>query len=196
MRVIIAIATLAWFAGIAWGLQKIQAYSSTPGASAVAPASWPGSSLVVPREGRLTLVMFIHPQCSCTRASLAELQTILDRSRGSLDAWVVVWKPKGMGDDWMRSATWEKARHMAGVTVVTDTEGAEAGRFRASTSGHAVLYNSNGQLLFTGGITGARGHTGDNLGRERVLNLVRTGTADSGGHAVFGCALHEAHSAP
>jgi hypothetical protein len=190
---VIGLGVLAWVGGVAWGLQKIQAYSSTPGQAAVAPAVWPGSPLVAPVAGRDTLVMFIHPQCSCTRASLSELQTILDTAHGSVAAWVVVLKPHGMGDGWTHSETWSTASHMAGVNVVTDDEGSEAELFGASTSGYTVVYDASGKLLFTGGITRARGHVGDNLGRERVLSLVQTGTADASTHEVFGCGLHDPH---
>ena len=192
-RLVIGLGILAWVAGVAWGLQKIQTYASTPGRTAVAPAVWPGSTLVAPVAGRDTLVMFIHPQCSCTRASLAELQTILDSSHGAVAAWVVVLKPHGMSDDWTHSETWDTASHMANVTVVMDDEGSEAQLFGAETSGHTVVYSAAGQLLFTGGITRARGHVGDNIGRDRVLSLVQTGNADGDTHEVFGCGLHDPH---
>jgi hypothetical protein len=198
MRVAIALGVLAWAAGIAWGVQRIQNYSSTPGLAAEAPASWPGSALVLPQAGHATLVMFIHPQCSCTRASLEELRTILysgraGSKRGAVSAWVVVLRPAGMSEEWAHSGTWETAREMPGVTVVTDSTGTEADRFGAFTSGHTVLYDAAGRLLFTGGITGARGHVGDNAGRERVVNLIETGNADAGTHEVYGCGLHDPH---
>jgi hypothetical protein len=192
-RAVIALSVLAWVAGVAWGLQKIQAYSSTPGEAAAAPFIWPGSALVAPVAGRDTLVMFIHPQCSCTRASLAELQTILDDTHGAVSAWVVVLKPHGMGDDWTHSATWDTASHMAGVTVVMDDEGSEAALFGADTSGHTVVYDAKGKLLFSGGITRARGHVGSNAGRDSVVSLVQNGTAESNTHEVFGCGLHDPH---
>jgi hypothetical protein len=193
MRATIALGVLAWVAGIAWGLHKIQDYSSTPGAAAEAPANWPGSALVSPQAGHATLVMFIHPQCSCTRASLEELRTILYSTRGAVSAWVVVLRPAGMSERWAQSGTWETAREMPGVTVVTDSSGTEADRFGAFTSGHTVLYDAAGRLLFTGGVTGARGHVGDNAGRERVVNLIETGNADAGTHEVYGCGLHDPH---
>jgi hypothetical protein len=192
-RVIIAVAVIAWVAGVVWGLFRIQAYASTPGVAAAAPASWPGSKLVSPARGRSTLVMFIHPQCACTRASLAELATVLEKSRGALDAWVVVLEPRGMGKGWAESPTWNEARHLPGVSVVMDAEGHEADRFGAATSGHVVLYNPEGQLVFSGGITSARGHVGENAGRTRVLQLVETGSADNNGHEVYGCGLHDPH---
>ena len=141
-RAVIAAGILAWVGGVAWGLQKIESYSSAPGMAAEAPAKWPGSTLVTPQAGRSTLVMFIHPQCSCTRASLAELKTILEHTRGAVSAWIVVLKPTGMNDDWAEAGAAETARNMSGVTVVNDDNGTEADFFVALTSGHTVLYSA------------------------------------------------------
>lgn len=191
VRAALAAGILAWVGGVAWGLQKIESYSSTPGQATEAPVQWPGSALVSPQAGRATLVMFIHPQCSCTRASLAELKTILDDTHGAVSAWVVVLNPTGMGDEWSHSSTWETARGMRGVTVVMDESGSEADRFGALTSGHTVLYSPGGKLEFSGGITVARGHVGANAGERSVINLVSTGKADVSRHEVFGCGLHD-----
>ena len=190
-RAVIAAGILAWAGGVAWGLQKIESYSSTPGTAAEAPAKWPGSALVTPQAGRSTLVMFIHPQCSCTRASLAELKTILERTHGAVSAWIVVLKPSGMNDEWAEAGSAGTARSMSGVTVVTDDNGTEADRFGALTSGHAVLYSAAGKLQFSGGITAARGHVGENSGERSVVSLVATGKADADRHEVYGCGLHD-----
>ncbi len=173
-RVAVAVGVLAWVAGVAWGLQKIQVYSTTPGEVAAAPVSWPGSPLVSHSSGKPTLVMFIHPQCSCTRASLAELQSILDGTRGALSAWVVVLKPPGMPVEWTHSATVAAARDMQGVTVVEDLHGTEANRFGASTSGDTVLYDGQGKLQFHGGITAARGHVSVTTPAASVLLVSST----------------------
>jgi hypothetical protein len=190
-RAVIAIGVLAWVGGVAWGLQKIESYSFTPGTASAAPAKWPGSRLVSPQAGRSTLVMFMHPQCSCTRASLEELKTIIESTRGAVSAWVVVLKPHGMDDEWAHSDTWETARNLSGVTVVVDNNGSEADRFGALTSGQTVLYSPAGKLEFSGGITLARGHVGENSGERRVVSLVTTGKADASGHDVYGCGLHD-----
>jgi hypothetical protein len=190
-RAAIAVGILAWVAGVAWGLQKIGSYASTPGMADEAPAMWPGSALVAPQAGRPTLVMFIHPQCSCTRASLEELKAIIERSHGAVSAWVVVLKPSGMNDEWAESGISETARNLRGVTVVVDNDGTEADRFGALTSGHTVLYSSTGKLEFSGGITAARGHVGSNSGERSVVNFVTTGKADSAHHNVYGCGLHD-----
>jgi hypothetical protein len=64
-----------------------------------------------------------------------------------------------------------------------------ARRFAAMTSGHALLYGPNGHLLFSGGITFARGHSGDNPGCDAVIALITTGENESRTAAVFGCSL-------
>ena len=133
----------------------------------------------------------MHPQCSCTRASLEELKAILDRTGDGVSAWVVVLKPHGMGDEWAQSDTWETARDMRGVTLVIDDSGTEADRFGALTSGHTVLYSPAGKLQFSGGITMARGHVGENSGERRVVSFVSNGKADASDHEVYGCGLHD-----
>jgi len=191
VRIAVAIAVVIWLAGVVVGTRFLWAYKSLPGANAIAPAKWPGSKLIEPATGRSTLVMFVHPLCSCTRASLAELESVLRQSDGRVSAWVIVLHPGGTSDAWQKSSTLDSARHLPGVHLVVDADGAEAERFGAATSGQVVLYDAQGQLQFRGGITGARGHVGDNTGEARVVSFVNTGTADSHEHSVYGCGLHD-----
>ena len=51
------------------------------------------------------------------------------------------------------------------VTVVRDDMAGEARRFGAVTSGQTLLFDTQGNLLFSGGITAARAQAGDNAGR-------------------------------
>jgi predicted heme/steroid binding protein len=116
------------------------------------------------------------------------------KSHGLVDARVVFFKPEEASQDWAVTDIWKAAATIPGVTVQTDSEGREALNFRASTSGHVVLYDVNGQLLFSGGITEARGHMGDNDGRSAVVNLLRHGKSTLSATPVFGCTIQE--SAP
>lgn len=193
VRIAVAVAALAWLCGIALGIQALWAYKSTPGEGAVAPARWPGSKQISPVAGQSTLVMFVHPLCSCTRASLAELDSILQQSGARVSAWVLFLNPRGTTADWTRSGSWNEARRIPGIHVIADRDGVEADRFGAATSGQVVLYDAQGTLQFSGGITGARGHVGGNTGERRVVELVTSGTADAHDHAVFGCSLHDPH---
>jgi len=68
-------------------------------------------------------------------------------------------------------------------------EGAEAARFHATTSGYVLLYDVNGKLRFHGGITGSRGHSGDNAGRSAIEAILMGGLAETKQTFVFGCPL-------
>ena len=60
-----------------------------------------------------------------------------------------------------------------------------------------VLYDIQGRLLFSGGITSARGHEGDSAGLQRISSLLRTGKADRSDAPVYGCSMrHEARTEP
>jgi hypothetical protein len=104
---------------------------------------------------------------------------------------VVFVRPDGVGDDWLDSDTWRRAREMPAVAVHVDPEWREARRFHALTSGATVVYDGAGRLVFAGGLTGARGHAGDNDGRRSVLDVLVNGAADPAASPVFGCPLED-----
>lgn len=178
-----------WVIGVAYGVNVVRQYESAPGAMGITPDRWPKESRIVRDPDRSTLLMLVHPRCSCTRASLDELRGIMNQSHGAVSAWVLFIKPSGMDEGWERSATWTQARAIPNVTVLLDDEGLEAKRFGALTSGHVVLYDRGGRLAFSGGITGARGHEGNNVGTHRVLGLLDHSVVGRTGHDVFGCPL-------
>src|SRR5262245_20428433 len=164
-------------------------YKATPGAAADAPPSWPGESAIARTPGRPTLVMLAHPQCPCTRASLDELAVVMSRAHGQVAAWVLFVKPEGTERDFADSSTRHRAEEIDGVTVLVDEGGREAERFGAKVSGQTMLYDADGVLRFSGGITGARGHAGDNVGRQRLLASPGGGLPDAPTASVFGCGL-------
>jgi hypothetical protein len=180
---------LFWAASVVGGLSVLWAYDNTPGASGSSPTKWPAATRLARAADRPTLVLLAHPQCSCTRASLGELAEVLARSSRRPKTYVVFLKPFGFAKDWEKTDLWRTAASLPDVTVIRDDEGLEAARFGASTSGQTVLYDRDGALLFTGGITGARGHAGDNAGRASLLELLHHGKARRSWTSVFGCRL-------
>ena len=70
-------------------------------------------------------------------------------------------------------ALWTTAREIPGVHVFEDRGAKVAQSFGAFTSGQTLLYNRDGHLLFKGGITAFRGHSGDNAGRIAILALLQ-----------------------
>ncbi len=188
-------AVFVWTIAVGAGVGRIWKYKNTPGAATAAPATWPGSALISP-PGQTTLVMFVHPRCPCSRASLTELSQIMEREQGRTAAWVMFLRPVGTTENWERTPTWKAAQGLPGVAVLTDATGAEAARFGVSTSGHVVLYDAKGHLLFSGGITGSRGHVGDNSGQQSVVSLLEGRPAEQTGHPVYGCGFHDQNPPP
>jgi hypothetical protein len=182
-----------WIAAVAFGLGFLLRYESTPGRVGIVGASWPATS-ALPRSGtNPTLVMLAHPKCPCTRASLGELAQIIAETQGRLTAYVLFTKPLGAGANWDDTELRRSAAAIPGITVVTDADGSEARRFGAETSGHTLLFDSHGALLFSGGITASRGHAGRNAGESAIIAAVNGGRNDSGGTPVFGCSLIRHH---
>ena len=89
----------------------------------------------------------------------------------------------------MKTNLWYDAKAIPGVEVMKDQDGSEARLFQAFTSGQTLLYDSKGHLVFNGGITGSRGHSGDNAGRKAIISLVTEGKANRTNTFVFGCSL-------
>ena len=77
------------------------------------------------------------------------------------------------------------------MKVAADFDSAEAKRFSATTSGHAMLFDRGGRLRFSGGITDARGHEGDNDGRDAVVSIINGGDRMPAATPVFGCSLYD-----
>jgi hypothetical protein len=178
-----------WIAATAAGLVMLTGYASSPGQIRPAPAQWPTSSRVPLSRDRATLVMFAHPRCPCTRASLGELEKIMAHFQDAVDASVVFLQPSAEDDDWSRTDLWRTAAAIPGVRALADVDGAEAQRFRAATSGQTFVYNDRGELLFSGGITLGRGHAGDNPGRDAIESCLSDRAPACREAPVFGCPL-------
>jgi len=178
-----------WAAGAGWGLWVLAAYANSPGESGAVPAAWPAGSRLERAADRATLVMLAHPHCPCTRASIAELERALAAGGETVATHVVFIQPAAAGPEWRQSDLLRRAAAIPGVRVHWDAGEAEARRFGIQTSGHTLLYDAGGRLLFSGGITGARGHEGDNTGRSAIVSLLLQGKAARARSLVFGCSL-------
>ena len=187
---------LLWSIAIATGWVTLLRYDyeTRPHESRPVPARWPTSSKIERDHDRATLVMFAHPRCPCTRASIGELALLMAHCQGRLRAHVMFFRPVGASDAGAKTDLWWSAAAIPGVTVAQDDGGAEARRFHVATSGHTLLYGARGELLLSGGITASRGHSGDNAGRGAVFALLHDGVADRKETPAFGCSLRDALS--
>lgn len=171
-------------------LVQLTRYKATPGPSAATPAVWPSQSRLSLSPEVPTLVMFTHPKCPCTAASLAELRVALSAASGRVKP-VVAFASPTEGTEWMTPGVRASATSIPGVTVAEDPGRLEAHRFGALTSGHVVLYGPDGRLRFSGGITPSRGHGGDNPGRRRVTAILENPALVTASTPIFGCELDE-----
>jgi len=112
------------------------------------------------------------------------------RAAGRCTAYVVFVNP-AHHDEWTATDLWNQAAAIPGVRLIRDDGDVETRLFGAETSGQAFLYAADGRLLFRGGITPARGHSGDNSGRSAIQSIVAGGRADQIETPVFGCHLRE-----
>ena len=179
-RRVIALATALWLAGLAAGGVAYWRFASEPGQIAPTPAQWPASSQlgIAPVA---SVVMFAHPDCPCTTASLTELREALRDVRETRAIVVMAYD-----SDELRA----RIARLPGVRVHVDN-GHEAALFGATTSGFTVAYDARGTLLYAGGITGSRGHAGANVGR-RSLHAALVGAAPTHArHDTYGCSLED-----
>lgn len=183
------LAGILWLGGISAGLGSLWQYEHTFYPIAASQVSWPSTSQLHHSFQRPTLIMFVHPNCPCTRASLNELTTLMAHNTTQVDAYIYFYRPLGTSSDWDKTDLWEAAKAIPGVKVLEDPNNIEAKNFHITTSGHTLLYSSQGKLLFSGGITLSRGHIGNNFGEEAISALLNNGQAKYSRTPVFGCSL-------
>jgi hypothetical protein len=183
----------AWIALLGIGIEHMARFETTAGTSANTPVEWPAESRIARAADRDTLVVFLHPKCPCSRATLSELNAIMNDARASsrIAPVIAFVADDGVAPDWHRTAIWDDALRIPGAIRILDAGGVEAERFGAETSGFVLLYGRDGRLRFSGGITDSRGHAGNNVGRQQVIALVDDESAAPATHAVFGCVLRD-----
>jgi hypothetical protein len=183
----LAATLVLWGIVVAAGFWSLWSYAAAPGAAETAPPTWPAASALPRTAGRWTLVMFVHPKCPCTRASLTELEK-LQAHAPQIDLRIVAILPDGTDAGWSDSPLIRRAKELPNSLVIGDHAGYEARQFRARTSGETQLYDQAGSLAYHGGITAARGHEGDNPGCDAIAALLAGKTAPAS-CPVFGCPL-------
>ena len=178
-----------WVISLIIGLALLLNHDFAEGAAGQSPINWPTESHIPHSDHDFTLVMFAHPRCPCTRASLEELTKVLADNKQSVEASVVFYKPSSVDDSWEHTDQSQTAAKIPNVNIVSDVNAVEAKLFDAYTSGQTLLYGPTGELLFSGGITMARGHVGDNVGRDAIEAMLSNLAPDTHSTPVYGCPI-------
>ncbi len=181
---------LAWAFAAAAGFVCLFNYQTSAGQSGQIPITFPASSRIEHTMGKRTLIMFAHARCPCTRASVGELAKIMARLQNKVQAYILFHVPENKDRQWATTDLVDKAIAIPGLQVVHDQGGLETRRFQVKTSGHVLLYDGMGRLSFSGGITGARGHHGDNeASKELFARVTQNWLKEPSEHVVFGCPI-------
>jgi hypothetical protein len=176
---------------MAFGFRALIAYQMQAGVPARAPGEWPEGSGIGFDSERCNLVMFAHPECPCTDASLEELKVVMTRARGRLSPTICFFDPESAPSTWAQTRLVKAARQIPGLKVIIDVNGVIAAKFGAQTSGQVLAFDKRGRRMFEGGITESRGHAGDNRGCAAIIALARGETIEPAQAPVFGCALRD-----
>jgi hypothetical protein len=192
-----------WMAGLLVAAGAMSSRRETRAAVQAPLERWPTASRLVRDSGAPTLVMFAHPYCECTKASLAELRELAPRLEGKVRSYILFARSAKESVESSRSENRILAESIHGVTIVDDQEAREADRFGATTSGQIMLFDAGGEVLFTGGIGPLPHYAGRS---PMLLSLIAAIESLSGGgpmgarvqmpNAVFGCELHGKGNAP
>ncbi|MBS1983208.1 MAG: hypothetical protein JST16_03470 [Bdellovibrionales bacterium] len=187
------LALTLWTAALLSGFAVLTKYSLSEGRAPSRHSDWPAA---VPRDSsaEFTLVMFLHPHCPCSRATVHEVDRIVARTHGRLRVLAYFVRPNHQTEAWVKSDIWEDAQRIPGLVSTIDEGGQMSIRFGAWTSGQTFLFDRHGNEIFQGGLTATRGHEGDSEGQRIVLTAINDHASIS--HArtqVFGCALTTSH---
>lgn len=186
-RAIWVFAIAAWVAGVAGGSIALWRFAYTPGVSAnSAPPVWPAE--FAGAKGRPMFVLFAHPRCSCSEATLEELARVQATHR-DLNIRIFFFIPRNAPSSWIGTALWQQAHRIPGARVEPDPGGRIASRFGVKTSGDGFLFAGDGRLVFAGGLTASRGHYGYSDGVNAVSSLLDGKTPLRQHTPVYGCAL-------
>ena len=179
-----------WLLAVGVPIVQLWRFKTQPGAEADAPPRWPVASCIERDPALATVLLFAHPLCPCTAASLGELRRLVDSVDGVL-VHVLFKVPADADDSWRNGGNWVSAQSIHGVRTHEDLDGVEATRFAALTSGHVVAYSSDGTLVFQGGLTTARGHAGPSPCSTRLIESLKTPGVAVTPMPVFGCPLRD-----
>lgn len=178
-----------WAVVCALGMGTLWAYASEPGDVGTPTDVWRLDERIPLDDERPTLVLFAHPRCPCTLASMTAIERLAGRYPDRFAFVAVFFEPDGASSLWRATPLWGRARAIPGGRTVADVGGLLASRAGAQTSGVVGLYEPDGDLLFWGGVTSARGHEGDSLGCDALGAALKGETEHDTRAPVYGCSI-------
>lgn len=181
---------VTWLLLVITGVGYLDYYKNSPGALDVSLVSqWPKLSKIPFDSRKPQLLLFVHPKCSCSVASLTEFSKLARAIGAKAVVRIIFSQPKGMKDQVENSDLWKQAKDYSGIDLIADREGGEQFIFGVKTSGETILFDENGKKIFHGGITPSRGHEGDSKGQDYILSWFKGLRKERNTASVYGCGI-------
>lgn len=139
-----------------------------------------------------TILLFYHPKCPCTLASARCLARLASRFNGSPNFYAYAYCPAEEPDTWIASSTTDELRTINNVTIFPDRNAEKCKQFGVRISGHILVYNSAGKLVFSGGITPYRGHEGGSMAAMDFIQHANGKVLEPSCWPTFGCSILDA----
>lgn len=166
----LCVAGVGWCVLLADGWARLYSYTYRPEATERAASDWPGGVSLGPSATGFRIVVFVHPLCPCTQATLQELDETLVRIPNDVS---VVAVPVTCGlspTDMASSRIIARLQRIPRVTIHPDPDGELRRRFGARVSGEVFAFAGD-RCVYHGGLTPGRGHQGDFAGQRRLEGL-------------------------
>ena len=177
-----------------YGFFYLLQYDHKESAYANISQDFPKEWLPLPPENKKAVVLNLHPHCPCSKASLREYQRIISRYSQQVVPTVVFYKPEGKLDSWVHGDLYHNISNY-NIHKVIDEDGRRMEEVGIMTSGHVLVYDDCGKLLYQGGITASRGHEGTNRGSLQVEAVIAGSSPLHQQHfPVFGCEINDAEN--
>ncbi len=177
-----------WCCAIAFGFGLLLHYKGQAGDRGTPPGSWPSGHSLTRSLHRQTLLVFSHPHCPCTRATFRELDRAVSQGVERADVHIIFIGINGLAGSAANTRLATAASQLGFAKIHYDN--GELGKlFHVYTSGHVLLYDMEGDLQFSGGITASRGHEGASLGGGAVTSLLLGIQSKTTTAPAYGCPL-------
>lgn len=190
-----------WLGAIVASFYFLGVYENSPGKLGTIPPKWLKTSQIAITRQKPTLLVFLHPRCPCSQATLGALEIIISRSLNPCEIVVVFYTPKDAKKNWYQTHLFYKTQKISQflqenelsttLRIYTDQEAEEAMKFGVKISGTVLLYDKTHALRFHGGITVSRGHfdSGDNFGVNAIVDILANKPNKMIQTPVFGCSI-------
>ena len=115
----IAASLIIWTTILVSGQFYLSEYETRPGATAVSPVFISAGEMHKRAKNLLTLLIFAHPQCPCTHATLRELERLVAHCQGLIGIRVLFLQPANEPREWVETGLWQQASKIGDVSVET-----------------------------------------------------------------------------